>query len=181
MTGEHPVYVEGAGFVPARQIESGDRVRTPEGALVRVGRSTWAQRTATVYNLEVAGFHTYFVGEARVWVHNKKKADDAKCFTAGTPVGTTRGLQAIEKIEVGDRVPQFEGASCSVQPFAQDSENCAMVSLEFDSPYGYDDTLSVELMRSRDWLERHDVEIGGTVELRFEELGVDAPGRVRSL
>jgi hypothetical protein len=52
--------------------------------------------------------------------------------------------------------------------------------MEFDSPYGYDDTLSVELMRGRDWLERHEVELGSTVELHFEEIGVDAPGRVRS-
>ena len=27
--------------------------------------------TTTVYNLEVEDFHTYYVGKAGVWVHNK--------------------------------------------------------------------------------------------------------------
>ena len=32
-------------------------------------------RTAPMFNLEVADFHTYFVGEDRVWVHNACSED----------------------------------------------------------------------------------------------------------
>ena len=32
-------------------------------------------RRVKVYNLEVENFHTYFVGNSGLWVHNLKKSD----------------------------------------------------------------------------------------------------------
>jgi len=56
--------------VPARELEPGDEVFTSKGGWWRVGSATWLQGTRTVHNLEVADFHTYFVGDAQAWVHN---------------------------------------------------------------------------------------------------------------
>ncbi len=71
--------------------------------------------TTTVYNIEVADTHTYFVGEHGVWVHNcggdiATYSDNLTvepnhvCFAAGTLVHTEQGLIPIEHIKVGDKV-----------------------------------------------------------------------------
>lgn len=70
VTGEHPFWVRGRGWVPAGELAPGDEIYTAHGGWLRVGSSTWAQARATVYNFEVEDFHTYFVGESGAWVHN---------------------------------------------------------------------------------------------------------------
>jgi hypothetical protein len=45
-------------------------VGTIEGALVEVAGARKVGHEQTVYNLEVEGFHSYFVGKNRAWVHN---------------------------------------------------------------------------------------------------------------
>ncbi len=105
----------------------------------------------------------------------------AMCFTVGTPVVTSEGLLGIEMVEVGDRVPQYGGEQCSIEPFVDDLASCAVITLEFENPFGYEDSLVVELMRSTEWLEANQVAVGGTVRLAFEELKVDDDGYVRSI
>jgi hypothetical protein len=51
---------------------------TARGPPVRVMSIERTGRTAPTYNLEVADWHTYFVGEARVWVHNSGCFRDAR-------------------------------------------------------------------------------------------------------
>ena len=40
-----------------------------------MGLATWVAGEHTVFNLEVKGFHTYFVGDVGAWVHNGCGAD----------------------------------------------------------------------------------------------------------
>jgi hypothetical protein len=70
VTGEHPFWIVDRGWVAARELRPGDEVHTSQSGWVRVSSGTWTDRKATVYNLEVEKFHTYFVGEAGAWVHN---------------------------------------------------------------------------------------------------------------
>lgn len=87
-TGEHPFYVAGReAFVPAAELAVGEALvlaRSPGFTAhvtdIRVERGPptagsdrygWDGETYTTYNLEVADWHTYFVGEAGVWVHNQ--------------------------------------------------------------------------------------------------------------
>jgi len=105
----------------------------------------------------------------------------AMCFTAGTPVVTSEGLLGIEMVEVGDRVPQYGGEQCSIEPFVDDLASCAVITLEFENPFGYEDSLVVELMRSTKWLKANQVDAGGTVRLVFEEFKVEDDGYVRSI
>jgi Pretoxin HINT domain len=59
-----------SGFTPVAELRTGDVVRTNDGwAVVRSVEPTG--RVETVYNIEVAERHTYFVGGAGLWVHNK--------------------------------------------------------------------------------------------------------------
>ena len=70
-TAEHPFYVDGLGWVPTSRLDPGDPlvgINGETGLTVRQVRGS--PRTATVYNFEVKDFHTYFVGQAGVWVHN---------------------------------------------------------------------------------------------------------------
>ena len=70
-TKEHRFHVDGGGFVSAGRLRPGAAFNTPVNNLVLRGAK---ERNATtqVYNLEVENFHTYFVGDNLVWVHNKK-------------------------------------------------------------------------------------------------------------
>lgn len=69
-TPEHPFRVAGAGWVKAHNLAIGDAIVTAEGGLARLSAALSLEKRGTVYNLEVAGTHTYFVGDALLWVHN---------------------------------------------------------------------------------------------------------------
>ena len=70
-TQAHLFFVEGKGFVPAGHLAIGNAIVTRAGPGAKVvGIERAAVRT--VYNLEVAGSHTFFVGSTGggLWVHN---------------------------------------------------------------------------------------------------------------
>ena len=67
---EHPFWVPGEGWVPAGRLEPGDELWTWRDEWLRVRQVRGSPERETVYNLEVAEDHTYFVGEAEAWVHN---------------------------------------------------------------------------------------------------------------
>lgn len=94
-TAEHPFWVAGLGWVPASELQPGQQLEIvdtdprpdidrPEGQKLKDYQTDGKRRTATVvsvkpgrtrttvYNIEVEDFHTYFVGFAGVWVHNKR-------------------------------------------------------------------------------------------------------------
>ncbi len=76
-TTNHPFYVEEKGWVAAGNLEIGDILCTVDGDKIEV-TDTVLEKLAepiTVYNLEVADFHTYFVGEYGVLVHNYKNEE----------------------------------------------------------------------------------------------------------
>jgi len=71
-TPNHPFYVDGKGFVPAGRLAIGNAIVTRAGPPARVASVHLTGRQETVYNLEVADFHTYFVCSTSggFWVHN---------------------------------------------------------------------------------------------------------------
>ena len=72
-TGGHPFFVESKGFVSAKDLSVGDILRLSNGALVAISviEVEELEQPETTYNFEVEDFHTYFVGESEVLVHNK--------------------------------------------------------------------------------------------------------------
>lgn len=75
-TYDHPFYVKGQGFVNAVDLCIGTQLLDAEGRTLHVEdiyREVLDGETRTVYNFKVEDFHTYYVGESSVWVHN---ADD---------------------------------------------------------------------------------------------------------
>ncbi|BBB64202.1 hypothetical protein UNDKW_5929 (plasmid) [Undibacterium sp. KW1] len=69
-TENHPFWLEGTGWVQAGDLQADDKLTTPEGQVVGVVAVENESATETVYNIEVADFHTYFVGHSQVLVHN---------------------------------------------------------------------------------------------------------------
>jgi hypothetical protein len=81
-TKEHRFHVDGGGFVSAGRLRPGVAFNTPVNNLVlRAAKERNA--TTQVYNLEVENFHTYFVGDNLVWVHNKKDTEGEGDQTEG--------------------------------------------------------------------------------------------------
>jgi hypothetical protein len=73
-TAEHPFWVWGKGWVAARRLEVGDRLRSADGQEVAVEEVIDTGLEETVYNCRIADYHTYFVGTRElgfsVWAHN---------------------------------------------------------------------------------------------------------------
>ena len=64
-------WVVGKGWTEAGKLCQGDNLLTSEGRKVEIGSVSLSKKKVTVYNLTVNGFHTYFVGDLGIWVHNK--------------------------------------------------------------------------------------------------------------
>ncbi|WP_426340088.1 polymorphic toxin-type HINT domain-containing protein [Pseudoduganella sp. S-14] len=69
-TDEHPFWIADHGWVRAADLREGDPLLTPSGEHRVVVSLVEEDVLETVYNIEVDEFHTYFVGELRVFVHN---------------------------------------------------------------------------------------------------------------
>ncbi len=71
-TGGHPFYVVGKGFIEARKLKVSEKLLLSCGKEVIIEKVEVEQLTEaeTTYNFEVADFHTYYVTEKAVLVHN---------------------------------------------------------------------------------------------------------------
>ncbi|WP_159887524.1 S-layer homology domain-containing protein [Paenibacillus puerhi] len=70
-TGNHPFWVEDKGWVLAEELQVGDILLRSNETRISIEHITVENRQETVYNFEVADYHSYFVSELGVWVHNE--------------------------------------------------------------------------------------------------------------
>jgi intein/homing endonuclease len=71
-TGNHPFWVDNKGWVNAEELQVGDLLVQSSGKRLRVEKISFESRAVQVYNFEVADFHTYFVSDLGIWVHNEQ-------------------------------------------------------------------------------------------------------------
>jgi RHS repeat-associated protein len=71
-TDDHPWGRIDGTWLRTDELKPGTQILRAHGVPARVVSVGQTERTEPTYNLEVADFHTYFVGEAWVWVHNAK-------------------------------------------------------------------------------------------------------------
>jgi RHS repeat-associated protein len=69
-TEEHPFWVPDVGWVAAKDLHAGSYLQTKYESWLDVDLVVKRSDTATVYNFEVEGFHTYFVSDLGLLVHN---------------------------------------------------------------------------------------------------------------
>ena len=67
LTGGHPMFVVGAGWVHADEVVEGDRIRNADLRELTVVAIEADTRPQIVHNLEIADAHTYFAGELEAW------------------------------------------------------------------------------------------------------------------
>ena len=89
-TEEHPFFVEGEGFVGAVSLQNGDVLRLASGENAKVEK-LWVEaldEKVPVYNFEVADYHTYYVSEMGVLVHNM-------CAVGNNPITVGNDKQSV--------------------------------------------------------------------------------------
>lgn len=71
-TTEHPFYVQGRGWVAAKDLQLNDKLELQNGedAFVDAIRREKLAEPIQVFNFEVEGFHTYYIGANCILVHN---------------------------------------------------------------------------------------------------------------
>ena len=116
-TPEHPFYVPQKGWTGAVHLHAGDILVLHSGEYVIVEKiqHELLETPIKVYNFEVADFHTYFVGESAMLVHN--------ACTSNNP----SQLWDINKYSKGslkfrfqgkDMIAQFDGKYCWAKDLA---------------------------------------------------------------
>ena len=111
-TEDHPFWVEGQGWTSAKLLQPGDVVWLKDGSTQCVDDIEIVElpegEYVAVYNFEVADFHTYFVSDYDVLVHNDCKDDAIKEIdprkinysqrTINLSFDTPNGKRPIQKI-----------------------------------------------------------------------------------
>jgi hypothetical protein len=131
-TPNHPFYVRGRGWVKAKNIHVGDRLRGVDGGDVEVVESVGTAAIEPVYNLHVAKAHTYFVvlpgSRQAVLVHNESyyAAADEAINDANEALSKLQELQSDPNASAEDiklLLGRFKGLYLRAQGMVNDYEN----------------------------------------------------------
>ena len=101
-TTNHPFYVDSKGWVAAGDLEVGDTLIIVDGNEVEVTDLELEKlaEPILVYNLDVADFHTYFVGEYGVLVHNY----EVKSLIGDSPALSREAEKAGKNVKVQNEI-----------------------------------------------------------------------------
>ena len=114
-TGEHPFYALERGWICANELKPGDQLSSNDGQWVTVEAVTDLDEVATVYNLRVSDYHTYFVG-SRAWgfsvwritpalrfssIRHRTRGGSAHVRVVSSPPSMTCVLQIPKRLEPG--------------------------------------------------------------------------------
>jgi len=69
-TKEHPFWTPDKGWVEAKDLHVGSVLQTEDGRIIDVDKVEKREGSFTVYNFKVEGWHTYYVSDLGVLVHN---------------------------------------------------------------------------------------------------------------
>ncbi|WP_036189900.1 polymorphic toxin-type HINT domain-containing protein [Ureibacillus manganicus] len=76
-TDNHPFWVEGKGWVFADELQVGDKLQKADGSNLTIDKVEFVKldEPVTVYNFTVEDYHTYYVTDIGIWVHNTNCMD----------------------------------------------------------------------------------------------------------
>ena len=97
-TPTHPFWVPQKGWTDAIDLRAGDRLQLLNGEYVIIEQvqHELLESPVTVYNFEVEDFHTYYITESQILVHN------ANCDKMGKPKGNMTGDHDRQNKQVKD-------------------------------------------------------------------------------
>lgn len=104
-TDDHPWKVANQGWVKTGDLKAGDRLETGTGASLTVMSLTFTKRVEPTYNLTVAGWHTFMVGDDGAVVHNAC-SDLAEDLALAEAHGSTTADRIMEGKIKDSRYPE---------------------------------------------------------------------------
>ncbi|MCD1258816.1 Hint domain-containing protein [Paenibacillus athensensis] len=69
-TFNHPFWVQGKGWTFVKDLKVGDLLVQSDNNTLKIDIIEKEKKQVKVYNMTVDGFHTYFVSDLSIWVHN---------------------------------------------------------------------------------------------------------------
>jgi RHS repeat-associated protein len=95
-TSEHPWGLVGGGWATTAELYPGAELVTARGARAVVLSVVRTDRVQRTFNFEVQGFHTYFVGQSGLWVHNECKPPPVRIpLRRADPLAGTKGEAGV--------------------------------------------------------------------------------------
>ena len=111
-TADHPFYI-GGRWLRVAELKIGDSVKLFDGSNLVIEQITVVPGRTTVYNFEVEDYHTYYVGDAKVLVHNEGPCGNVLPGKPGSNATSGNNKYAQEgkqkHKELDNRVEQKEG------------------------------------------------------------------------
>jgi len=107
-TDRHPVWVAGRrAWVDAEDLLRGERLSGPDGSLAPIESvRVLPSEPERVYNLTVAGTHTFYAGARPILVHNANCPKGKKVSTKTDPVARRVKLRKSTQKEIQDAAPK---------------------------------------------------------------------------
>ena len=106
-TEEHPFWVADKGWVEAEDLRVGDLLTTEDGIIIDIDWIGKREGDFEVYNFEVEDFHTYFVSDLEVLVHNAN-CDPIDFADNGAQIPQNGKFKNIHPSDQINRVERFE-------------------------------------------------------------------------
>ena len=146
-TFDHPFYVRERGFVNACELWVGAQLLDVNNNILVVGntRLELAKNPVKVYNFQVEDYHTYYVGENGVWVHNANckliKNDDGtydaelsykEDWTPGQRAEADAKCKALSKADTAKTIPERGSTSASKKYKNEYGENSVLKTQDVD-------------------------------------------------
>ena len=94
-TYNHPFWVEGKGWTYVKDLKVGDELTQADGTKLAIEQIELESLSARVYNMTVDEFHTYFVSDLGIWVHNTNNRD---CDLSGLVKGIGKANLQVESL-----------------------------------------------------------------------------------
>ena len=141
-TPEHPFYVPQKGWTSAIDLRAGDRLQLLNGEYVVVEQvqHELLESPETTYNFEVEDYHTYYVGNTEVLVHNQ-------CDVKANKTEVHHVVEQCQKTKSGFSNAQIQASSNKVTlDYSVHRKICGFYSSKQPSITGS------TTMRVRDWL-----------------------------
>ncbi len=128
-TAEHPFWVQGKGWVEAKEIAWEDPIATATGDAIAYS-NTYYEAATPVFNFSVESTPNYFAGEMGLWVHNA-----ASCAIDLSKIPLINGRRPINYQYAGRQYP-LELLSPEIREKYPDSVRFSDQGFPDFSPYG---------------------------------------------
>ncbi|HYX37136.1 MAG TPA: polymorphic toxin-type HINT domain-containing protein, partial [Oligoflexus sp.] len=83
VTDDHPIFIKDAGWVRSKDLKAGQELVQSNGKNARIISFAFTGRFGKTFNFEVQDFHTYFVANHGILVHNNTPCNTAVGYAAG--------------------------------------------------------------------------------------------------